>query len=206
VKFLPNTQTKKPKKQDERNDNYSFGGAGYASNNSNISDGFEPLNNIDDKKFTKEDDYVEEDFFKDVKLPPTNLPFHRSNDKIVEENMIKEDELFFIQLPSSLPITSQKPVEKQQQQHGAEYDEIWTTDFKNTLIDLPKGYIGEMLVYKSGKRKLKLGNVLFDVVSGTESQMAESVCSISSDSKKFYVLGDVSKRILCVPDLEDCLK
>eukprot|EP01080_Neovahlkampfia_damariscottae_P003306 gene3306-5747_t len=211
VKFLPNT-TKKPKKLsslDQRDDSFSFGGQGYQTPSFTDSyESYRPQSSNDEKKMTNSD-YLENDFFKDVKIPPTSLPSLVEKKTVWEQSkdssMIKEDELFFIQLPSSLPITSQKKVEKKQQEHGAEYDEIWMTDFQNTLTNIPKGYIGEMLVYKSGKRKLKLGNVLFDVVSGTESEMAENVACISSDSKKVYVLGDVSKRISCVPDLEACL-
>ena len=80
MKFLPNTQkkTKKPSSLDQRDDSFSFGGQGYQS--SSFQDSFEPqtTNSIRDqfleKKFSNTLDYIEEDFFKDVKLPPTSLP------------------------------------------------------------------------------------------------------------------------------------
>ena len=35
----------------------------------------------------------------------------------------------------------------------------------SNLNELPKGYLGKILVYKSGKVKMKIGDALFDVSS-----------------------------------------
>lgn len=117
------------------------------------------------------------------------------------------DELFFIQLPSVLPLSQSKQTQKSQQVvHGAEFDDIWINDFKNTLTDLPKGHIGEMMIYKSGKMKLKLGGIYLDVLAGTNRSFLENVMTINPDTKQTHILGDISKRILCVPDIDYLLK
>lgn len=83
---------------------------------------------------------------------------------------MSDDELFFIQLPSALPISLQsRDVKKEtkikdtKRQIDDEEENIWTSQFTNTLTKLPPGFIGQMYVYKSGKTKLKLGDVLYDV-------------------------------------------
>jgi hypothetical protein len=150
------------------------------------------------------------DVFEGLKMPPTQIPIQQEEDlkeeSFLGSEIMQDDELFFIQLPSALPFTPKKPKTTSKQVHGAEFDEIWTTDFANTLTDLPKGHLGEMLVYKSGKMKLKLGGVLYDCLPGVNKSFVENVTSINSDTKQVHILGDVSKRILCVPDVEYLLK
>lgn len=116
------------------------------------------------------------------------------------------DELFFIQLPSVLPFSQSKQTQKSQQVHGAEFDDIWIQDFNNTLTQLPKGNIGEMMIYKSGKMKLKLGGIYFDVLPGTNRSFLENVMTINPNNGQTHILGDISKRILCVPDIDHLLK
>jgi hypothetical protein len=176
-----------------------------------------------------------------------------------KDNIIASDELFFIQLPSSLPIDVDKVRQEQiaqqtaylQQQvkqlqksgntqesnktaiqalvkehqqkiaqlkkeaelskkkYSASVDEdenIWTVPFTNTLTSLPSGLIGEMLVYKSGKIKLKLGDVFLDVSPGTEFSFQEQVAYISAAEKEYYMLGDIKSHLTCTPDIEYLLK
>lgn len=67
--------------------------------------------------------------------------------------------MFLFQLPKSLPLprTSPSVVERKGRAGGKEVKE------GSNLQQLPQGYLGKMLVYKSGKIKMKLGDVTFDV-------------------------------------------
>jgi DNA-directed RNA polymerase III subunit RPC4 len=69
--------------------------------------------------------------------------------------------MFLFQLPKSLPLpkrtSSTSIVERQGKPTGKEVKEGCN------LQQLPQGYLGKMLVYKSGKIKMKLGDVMFDV-------------------------------------------
>ncbi|KAL0479561.1 hypothetical protein AKO1_007784 [Acrasis kona] len=172
------------------------------------------------------------------------------------DSIIKNDELFFVQLPSSLPIdldkTKQEQIKKQQaqlyqqmnalkKQNGGvitpayqaqinelrskfesakrefqeietskkkissnvdEDENIWTMPFTNTLTVVPSGYIGEMFVYKSGKIKLKLGDVLLDVSPGTEFSFEEKLVHISTTDKKCHLLGNLKSHLTCTPDID----
>jgi len=172
-----------------------------------------------------------------------------TEDGFLEEN---EKQLFFIQLPSQLPLklpdkpivrqrkpsdenmfttsttsstsngvttesTSQstpvagtstpkvEPKKKPEQTVGntdTPVDNINAVDFVSNLPMVPGGYLGEMLIYKSGKMKLKLGDVLLDVQPGVQSECTQHAIAISEQTQKCSILGPVVKRIVCIPDVE----
>lgn len=110
-----------------------------------------------------------------------------------------EDQVFFIQMPSALPIGPQSfrpsPLQEQAEILG----------FKGTLSPLPSGEIGKLLIYKSGKVKMKIGDVLFDVSSGMPCNFLQEVVAINTEKRKYYQLGDVTRRMVCYPDVESLL-
>jgi len=73
--------------------------------------------------------------------------------------------MFLIKLPSKLPMVIQsttdggKDVNAKSKPPGGskKVEKLYE------LKDLPSGFMGKMLVYKTGKIKLKLGNTLYDV-------------------------------------------
>jgi len=81
-------------------------------------------------------------------------------------------------------------------------DNINAVDFVSNLPMVPGGYLGEMLIYKSGKMKLKLGDVLLDVQPGVQSECTQHAVAISEQTQKCSILGPVVKRIVCIPDVE----
>merc|ERR1712137_737549 len=86
---------------------------------------------------------------------PISVPFEPPGWYDQNENLGKfleqadSDSLVFFQLPSVLPV--------------AEEGKNVPTPVK----DLPGGYLGKLVVYRSGKVKLKIGDILFDVDIGT---------------------------------------
>ncbi|KAI9100477.1 RNA polymerase III RPC4-domain-containing protein [Phlyctochytrium arcticum] len=70
----------------------------------------------------------------------------------------------------------------------------------------PDGQVGRMLIYKSGKIKLDIGGILFDVTPSPEASYVQSVVAVQGDiAPSCYMLGDVSKRFVCSPDIESLL-
>ena len=53
--------------------------------------------------------------------------------------------MFFIQMPAAMPIKAKGK------------------DGITNMNDLPVGYMGRMMIYKSGAVKMKLGDAIFDV-------------------------------------------
>lgn len=68
------------------------------------------------------------------------------------------------------------------------------------LEDLPAGYMGKMLVYKSGAIKLKLGDILYDVSAGSSCIFAQDVAAINTVDKECCFLGEIGKRAIVTPD------
>lgn len=90
------------------------------------------------------------------------------------------------QLPSVLPV----PIRK---------DDGSTEVTPGTLADLQDGEIGELLVYKSGKVKLKLGTVLLDISAGTPTPFHQQLVAINCGEEEGHCvfLGDIKHRAIC---------
>jgi len=71
--------------------------------------------------------------------------------------------MFLIKLPSKLPIISTADGGKDVNAKSKPPVGTKKGERLCELKDLPSGFMGKMLVYKSGKIKLKLGNTLYDV-------------------------------------------
>merc|ERR1712137_219278 len=97
------------------------------------------------------------------------------------------DTMMFMQLPSVLPVVKEDNLES------------------IPVRDMPSGYIGKLLVYRSGKVKMKLGNILFDVSIGTPSTSLQHVAYISPEEQKALVLGTIKQRTIVTPNIEDLL-
>lgn len=79
-------------------------------------------------------------------------------------------QLLFFQLPSSLPLPKQPNTGSEENAEPASTSSIVTREERRSSLlpgtkmkELPGGLMGKILVYKSGKVKMKIGNALFDV-------------------------------------------
>jgi len=151
-----------------------------------------------------------------------------------------------MQLPAVLPIQGSVQAAKEREASAAQQMNVpssgpatvkSTTDaaaaisgdgdvlgFKSTLTGVPSGQIGKILLFKSGKAKLQIGDVLFDVCcycliaqlsaltyymlqisSGMPTTFLQEVVAIAPDSKKFFQLSDIPTRVVCYPDVASLL-
>lgn len=69
-----------------------------------------------------------------------------------------KNQMFFFKIPDCLPVMKQS-TGATTKRSVREY----SSGRSNPFEGLPEGFMGKMLVYKSGAVKLKLGDVLFDV-------------------------------------------
>lgn len=116
---------------------------------------------------------------------------------LLEESENKE--MFVLKLPGPLPLLKRSA--------SAKGKEIFGRGSKKgcNFEDLPGGYMGKMLVYKSGAVKLKLGDTLFDVSPGVDCTCAQEVAAVNTEKKHFCVLGDIRKTIVVTPDIDSLL-
>ncbi|XP_051277698.1 DNA-directed RNA polymerase III subunit RPC4 [Dicentrarchus labrax] len=154
--------------------------------------------------------------FKPPPLPePEVLP-----DLLHKWSLSKGEELFFMQLPDSLP--GQPPT----QEHRPVKTEVQSEDGQSVLLktesqqeeeaednccnlkDLREGLVGKMLVRKSGKVQLILGHVTLDVSLGTSCSFLQELVSIGTEGRTgdLSVLGNVKHKMVCSPDFEALLE
>ncbi|KAI8564559.1 hypothetical protein RHMOL_Rhmol03G0190500 [Rhododendron molle] len=78
-------------------------------------------------------------------------------------------------------------------------------EMTSSLEGLPGGYMGKMLVYKSGTIKWKLGDVVYDVSPGLNCVAAQDVVAINTVDKNCCALGELGKRAVVTPDIDSLL-
>jgi len=107
-----------------------------------------------------------------------------------------EDQLIFLQLPTILPITTQKKDETGLHEH-------FHSTIRNEQLS---GFIGKMLFYKSGKVEMQLGEIKFDITSGSKAQFLQEVYVVKNDTKEVIKLGELAQRLLMTPNMEYILE
>ncbi|KAL5068586.1 hypothetical protein RYX36_019473 [Vicia faba] len=123
---------------------------------------------------------------------------------LLEEN--SEARSIFMKLPPVFPMIK-KPeadVKVNSKRPGGRKNEVKL--YK--LDEMPPGLIGKMIVYKSGKVKLKIGNTLYDVSSGMNCIFSQELVAMNAAEKQCSSIGEISKLATVTPDIDaalDCL-
>ncbi|KAF7655875.1 hypothetical protein LDENG_00049200 [Lucifuga dentata] len=134
-------------------------------------------------------------------------------------SLSKGEELFFMHLPDSLP--GQPPTKE----HRPQKTEVQSEDGQSVLLktesqeeqpednccslrDLREGVVGKMLVRKSGRVQLILGQVTFDVSLGATCSFLQELVAIGTEGQTgdLTVLGHVKHKMVCSPDFEALLE
>ncbi|CAK6950222.1 DNA-directed RNA polymerase III subunit RPC4 [Scomber scombrus] len=156
-----------------------------------------------------------EAFYKIPPIPePEVLP-----DLLHRWSLSKGEELFFMQLPDSLPgqppTVEHRPVKTEVQSEDGQSVLLKTESQEepaeeNTcnLKDLREGLVGKMLVRKSGRVQLILGQVTLDVSLGASCSFLQELVSIGAEGRTgdLTVLGNVKHKMVCSPDFEALLE
>ncbi|XP_019192068.1 PREDICTED: uncharacterized protein LOC109186516 [Ipomoea nil] len=147
---------------------------------------------------------------------------------LLDEQDEDERRMFFIQIPNNLPscksigdqttlpaasTKGKEVIEVPTSAKGKEKVENPPTVLRRrsspkkgcSLEELPGGYMGKMLVYKSGGVKLKLGNILYDVSPGVGFSSAQEVVAINTVDKNCCKLGGIYKHAVVLPDIDSLL-
>jgi hypothetical protein len=106
---------------------------------------------------------------------------------------LREDTLFLIQLPALLPLPLDPKAAREKKPE----------ELKTTLGGYPSGQCGKMVVYKSGKIKLKLGNCMMDVSLAKSGTFAQSLAAVNLADDNCYFLGDVTHTMVVSPALSE---
>ena len=74
--------------------------------------------------------------------------------------------------------------------------------FKSQAKEIPSGTVGKLVVYKSGKMRMKIGAFVYDVAAGADCSFLQNVVAVDIDGQKASVLGDISKRFVVSPNVD----
>ncbi|KAI8337174.1 RNA polymerase III RPC4-domain-containing protein [Chlamydoabsidia padenii] len=164
-----------------------------------------------------------ESWMMDDDAPAQNIFAVNEKNKVVS---VADDELLFFQLPAVVP-KFEKPTTQEDEGDEIKMEvkdendktkvkeqlplaaQMSTIDDQMAAMDLskiPEGQIGKLVVLKSGKMKLKIGNVLLDVEQGMRSSFLENVMSVDAEKKQAVELGHIVQKFTCVPNMNALLE
>ena len=127
-----------------------------------------------------------------------------------------EEQLFLLQLPSTLPVAAPAAKEQRTQQAGrrkgaaaaaagegfGEAKGLRSGGLEGASISrVPPGKLGKLLVFESGKVKLQIGDVLLDVGSGMPCLARQEVAAVNHEAGHLVLLGDVTQRVVVSPNV-----
>ncbi|EES12044.1 hypothetical protein BDA96_06G062300 [Sorghum bicolor] len=115
-----------------------------------------------------------------------------------------ESQFLYFQFPSSLPLPRQPQSVANPNVVSNERREDMrpSSHIGSRLKEIPEGYMGRILVYRSGKVKMKIGDALFDVSSGSNCMFVQEVAAINTREKHCCTVGEISKRAVIAPDID----
>uniref|UniRef100_A0A2A4JRI3 DNA-directed RNA polymerase III subunit RPC4 n=1 Tax=Heliothis virescens TaxID=7102 RepID=A0A2A4JRI3_HELVI len=132
-------------------------------------------------------------------------------------NLLRSEKptLILLQLPDSLPgrggkVDDEAPRRKiitdEPSTSTGEEKEEKPVDNRCRLSDLEEGRIGKLLVHRSGRVSLALGDTMFEVCMGTKAAFHQEVMSVGTDetsrSASLVALGDLQHKLNLVPHWE----
>ncbi|CAI5743851.1 unnamed protein product [Peronospora destructor] len=130
-----------------------------------------------------------------------------------------DDTLFFIQMPTTLPLSSavskSSSTEDEVMENVDDMKEIKklkkskSTDespddgvFDHSIEAAPGGFIGKICVHKSGKMVLILGGKQFEVAAAQTPSFCEEVYAVNTTDKHLSILGNVERHLVVTPDFD----
>jgi len=165
-------------------------------------------NEVSDKKENADDMETEEST--EIKTEDDSETYNYPASDLLRNDIKPENNILFFQFPSVMPEVVLK--DAMETDNSSNKVKIETSDGKLTKVDLdtessgPEGKMGELHIYKSGKMKMKIGDIYFDVNPGTDCNFYQNAFSFNTENNEGYILGDIRKRYICTPDIESLLK
>ena len=167
----------------------------------------------------KQELYDIESIIKDLKekdpkaYVPIILPFEKEESKKnLKEELNKDNGLFIFQFPRQIPIKDlplqTKAKEEENVNEEPNYDEngfLISQEFKNSFQEIKDNTtIGKLVIMKSGKVKIKMGDIYFDINEGSLTKFAQySAIVTGNDDSQAFILGQpLNKKLIVTPEFD----
>jgi len=127
---------------------------------------------------------------------------------MVNGEFVNEENLLFFQLPTSLPFTIDKKEEKEKAAvplPTGPNPALGVQDFTSTIAGGPSGYLGKIIVYKSGKVKMKIGDFLYDINAANNPNFLEELMVINTTSHTCCRIGPMAQHLIVTPNVDKLL-
>ena len=144
---------------------------------------------------------------------PIVLPFGKEEQKkSLKEELNNENNMFIFQFPRQIPIkdlnNQTKIKEEENVNEEPNYDEngfLISQEFKNSFNEIKENtVIGKLVIMKSGKIKIKMGDIYFDINEGSLTKFAQySAVVTGNDDNQAYILGQpLNKKLIVTPEFD----
>nr|XP_006625860.1 PREDICTED: DNA-directed RNA polymerase III subunit RPC4 [Lepisosteus oculatus]XP_015202072.1 PREDICTED: DNA-directed RNA polymerase III subunit RPC4 [Lepisosteus oculatus] len=160
------------------------------------------------------------------KVEPSSRPPSMPEEESLKELLIgwsqsKGEELLFLQLPDTLPgqppTQEQRPIKTEVQTEDGQSvlvkteksQEVQLAENTCSLADLAEGQVGKLLVRKSGRVQLVLGQNTLDISLGTPCSFLQELVSVGAGDGRtgdLTVLGHITHKLVCSPDFHALLE
>ncbi|MCL7032396.1 hypothetical protein MKW94_020982 [Papaver nudicaule] len=119
----------------------------------------------------------------------------------------EDSRLIFLQLPASLPLTKRSAAAEGNEtaSNSKPSRPVGRPERGCSLEELPPGFMGKLLVYKSGKVKMKIGDTLYDVSSGLHFSFVNEVVAVNAEKKQCWSVGELTTRAIVTPDVDSLI-
>ncbi|KAG7276987.1 hypothetical protein CRUP_001613 [Coryphaenoides rupestris] len=145
-----------------------------------------------------------------------------------ELSLSGREELFFIQLPDCMPgpppplpppeggaaaavgpAAAEKPPIRRPAQQQPPPPKAAARDRQSALSDFSEGMLGKLLVRRSGRVQLKVGDIVMDVSEGAAFSFLQQLVSVRLSGGRtgdMAVLGNVQRKLVFSPDFQTLLQ
>ncbi|XP_065871590.1 DNA-directed RNA polymerase III subunit rpc4-like [Euphorbia lathyris] len=116
-----------------------------------------------------------------------------------------KERLFLFKIPRTLPFVKRSASAKGKEKAEGHGKGKGTLKKGSHLEDLPEGWMGKIVVYRSGAIKLKLGDTSYDVSSGSDCAFAQDAMKVVTATKDCLTMGEIQKHVVVTPDVDSLL-
>ncbi|WOL10168.1 hypothetical protein Cni_G18922 [Canna indica] len=115
-----------------------------------------------------------------------------------------ETQMLFFQFPANLPLLKRPAAATDNKDTVAKIDRASKKASK--FEELQAGFMGKIMIYRSGKIKMKLGDAVYDISPGAKCSFAQEVVAINAKEKHCCILGEIDSRAVVTPDMDALLE
>lgn len=131
---------------------------------------------------------------------PSRLP---ALDKIAMDKQREEEELSLLtEEEAQAKKLQMEQKEARKRQMGNTFEHVDDRYQPSRIAGLPEGKLGKIVIRKSGKVELLIGDHTFDINQGSNCNFAQEIGAYLPGNSEFFFLGRCLKKMIVTPNVE----